>query len=215
MVTEETRTYLARPYTLGEVDVAIKEMAPLKAPGPDGMPPFFYQTYWSDVGLDYHQAVLSSINSSAILKSINLTFITLIPKVNNPEKVSDFWPISLCNVIYKIVNKVIMECIRTMSYSILVNGELKGLISLSRGLRQGNHISLYLFLFCAKGLNAIFRKAAMAGEIKGFSLCRNGPKLSHQFLQMIVLPFADIHWRNAIRFSRCCISIKWHGLDDK
>lgn len=82
-----------------------------------------------------------------------------------------------------------MECIRTMSYSILVNRELKGLISLSRGLRQGNHISLYLFLFCAKGLNAIFRKAAMAGEIKGFSLCRNGPKLSHQFFADDCLTF--------------------------
>ena len=63
---------------------------------------------------------------------------------------------------------LIMECIHTMSYSILVNGEPKDLISLSRGLRQGDPFSLYLFLFCVEGLNAIFRKAAMEGEIKGF-----------------------------------------------
>ena len=120
MVTEEMRTDLARPYTSYEVDVAIKEMAPLKAPGPDGMPPLFYQTYWSDVGMDVHQAVLSSLSLGAILKSINHTFITLIPKVNNPEKVSDFQYISLCNVIYKIVSKVIANRLKRMLNSIIL-----------------------------------------------------------------------------------------------
>ena len=76
---------------------------------------------------------------------------------------------------------LIMECIRTVSYSILVNGEPKGFISPSRGLRQGDPLSPYLFLFCAEWLNAIFRKVAMEGEIEGFSLYRNGPKLTHLF----------------------------------
>ena len=119
IVTEEMRVELARPYTSEEVDAAIKEMAPLKAPGPDGMPPLFYQTYWSDVGVDVHQAVLSSLNSGSILKSINHTFITLIPKVNNPEKVSDFRPINLCNVIYKIVSKVIANRLKPLLNSII------------------------------------------------------------------------------------------------
>ena len=51
------------------------------------------------MGMDVHQAVLSSLNSDAILKSINHTFIILFPKVNNMEKVFDFWPIILCNLI--------------------------------------------------------------------------------------------------------------------
>ena len=42
VVTKEMRTNLACPYSLDEVDVAIKEMAPLKALGLDGMPPLFY-----------------------------------------------------------------------------------------------------------------------------------------------------------------------------
>ena len=45
VVNEEMQADLARPYTVEEVERAIKEMAPLKAPGPDGMPPLFYQTY--------------------------------------------------------------------------------------------------------------------------------------------------------------------------
>ena len=103
VVTEEMRIDLAKPYTGKEVDYAIKEMTPLKALGPDAMPPLFYQTYWTDVGMDVSQVVLSSLNSGSLLKSVNHTFITLIPKVKNPERVPKFRHISLCNVIYKIV----------------------------------------------------------------------------------------------------------------
>lgn len=45
VVTNSMRTKLAQPYTKSEVDRAIKDMAPLKAPGPDGMSPLFYHTY--------------------------------------------------------------------------------------------------------------------------------------------------------------------------
>lgn len=76
---------------------------------------------------------------------------------------------------------LIMECITTVSYSILVNGEPKGMIKPSRGLRQGDPLPPYLFLFCAEGLNAILKQAADVGEIQGFSISRRGPKLTHLF----------------------------------
>ena len=123
VVTWEMNAKLTGPYTREEVECAIKEMAPLKAPGPDGMPPPFYQTYWSDVSMDITQAVLSCLNSGSILKSINHTFIALIPKVKNPERVSEFRPISLCNVIYKIVCKVIAN---RLSQKLKVLSLLKG-----------------------------------------------------------------------------------------
>ena len=119
VVSDEMRAALANPYISEEFGVAIREMARLKAPGPDGMPPLFFQTYWIDVGMDITQAMLSCLNSGSIIKSINHTFITLIPKVNNPERVSDFRPISLCNVIYKIVSKVIANCFKPMLNSII------------------------------------------------------------------------------------------------
>ena len=119
VVSDEMRAALANPYISEEFVVAIREMAQLKAPGPDGMPPLFFQTYWIDVGMDITQAMLSCLNSGSIIKSINHTFITLIPKVNNPERVSDFRPISLCNVIYKIVSKVIANCFKPMLNSII------------------------------------------------------------------------------------------------
>ena len=70
---------------------------------------------------------------------------------------------------------LLMECITTVSYSILVNGEPKGLFRPSKGLRQGDPLSPYLFIFCTEGLNAILKEAASKGEIHGFSICRNGP----------------------------------------
>ncbi|XP_075654807.1 uncharacterized protein LOC142624974 [Castanea sativa] len=77
--------------------------------------------------------------------------------------------------------ELIMECITLVSYSILVNGEPKGMITPSRGLRQGDPLSPYLFIFCVKGLNALLCGVASRGEIHGFSICKNGPKLTHLF----------------------------------
>ena len=69
--------------------------------------------------MDVSQAVLSSLNSSSLLKSVNHTFITLISKVKNPKRVTEFMPISLCNVIYKIISKVIANCLKPLLNSII------------------------------------------------------------------------------------------------
>ena len=51
--------------------------------------------------------VLDFLNNGNMLPDINHTNIVLIPKVKNPERMSEFRPISLCNVIYKIISKVL------------------------------------------------------------------------------------------------------------
>ena len=65
------------------------------------------------------EAILSCLNSSTLLKLINHTFITRIPKVNNPKLVYEFRPISLCNVIYKILSKVIENRLKPILNSII------------------------------------------------------------------------------------------------
>ncbi len=107
VVTEEMNEELSREFTPGEVAVALKQMAPLKAPGLDGLPPLFYHKYWHLIRDEVAKAVLTCLNMGKILKAINHTYITLIPKVQNPEAMVDFRPISLCNVIYKIISKVL------------------------------------------------------------------------------------------------------------
>ena len=74
---------------------------------------------------------------------------------------------------------LVMECVTTVSYSLLVNGEPQGNIKPSRCIRQGNPLSPYLFLLCSEGLHRLIQRAESLGEIKGVSICRNGPKLTH------------------------------------
>ena len=73
-----------------------------------------------------------------------------------------------------------MQCITKVSYSIMVNGEPQGLIYPSRGLRQGDSLSPFLFLFYAEGSNALITQAASDWEIKD-SICRARPKITHLF----------------------------------
>ena len=107
LVTEDMNRLLNAEFTEEEVKVALNQMAPLKSPGPDGMPPLFSQHYWDLVGKNITTYVLSFLNSTSLPENLNHTFITLIPKVKNLELVSEFCPISLCNVLYKIFSKML------------------------------------------------------------------------------------------------------------
>ena len=235
---------LSSEFTLLEVKQTINQMAPLKAPGPDGMPPLFYQHYWNLIGHDISKFVLHYLNSATLPDHLNHTFITLIPKKKNPKFASEFRPISLCNVLYKIFSKVLanrlkkilpniiienqsaftksrlisdnilvafeslhsmqkhtrkdgymaikhdmskaydrvewdylssvmekmgfnehwtclmMLCVKIVTYSILVNGEPKGMITPTRDIRQGDPLSLFLFLLCTEGLNGLINQAS-------------------------------------------------------
>ena len=74
---------------------------------------------------------------------------------------------------------LIMMCVTTMEYSVLINGEAKGKINPTRGLRQGDPITPYLFLLCIEGLSAMLKKEERAGKIKGVVACRGAPRVSH------------------------------------
>lgn len=73
----------------------------------------------------------------------------------------------------------IMECVTTVTYSIVINGKPSGEIRPGKGIRQGDLLSPYLFLLCSEGLHKLIQKAAKRSDIHGVSICRNGPKLIH------------------------------------
>ena len=108
-VFEEMNLGLNRNFTTEEVHVDIQQMATLLAPGLDGMSPIFYKSFWHIVGEDVTKAALAILNEGIVPDSINSTFISLIPKVKNPKKIYDFWPISLYNVFYNIIAKVLVN----------------------------------------------------------------------------------------------------------
>ena len=79
----------------------------LKAPGPDGMPAIFYKQLWKLVGNKLTEEVLKFLQGGEMPEGWNDTIMVLIPKISNPETLKDLRPISLCNVIYKVISKVI------------------------------------------------------------------------------------------------------------
>ena len=76
---------------------------------------------------------------------------------------------------------LMMQCISSVTYAIRINGKPKGHIIPTQGLRQGNLLSPYLFLLCAKGLSALIKKAIVDGSMQGVSVCKGEPLLSHLF----------------------------------
>ena len=78
-----------------------------KAPGPDGYSALFFKKAWSIVGKDVCNSVKDFFNSGRLLKQVNHSVIALIPKKANVSTPADFRPISCCNVIYKVISKLL------------------------------------------------------------------------------------------------------------
>jgi hypothetical protein len=96
-----------REFQEEEVMRALDCIGDLKAPGPDGMPSIFYKKHWEIVGPQVVKEVLAVLNGGPIPEDWNDTWVALIPKVKNPEAMKDLRPISLCNVVYKLISKVL------------------------------------------------------------------------------------------------------------
>jgi hypothetical protein len=262
-------------------------MAALKAPGPDGFTASFYQQNWATIHMEVCNAILHFFATGFMDPMIIVTNIVLIPKSDSPRSVTDFRPISLCNVIYKLISKVlanrlkevlpgiispsqsafipgrlitdniivayetmhtmrtrmwskvgfmgmkldmskaydrvewffletvmkklgfddrwvqlVMSCVRFVSYSIVVNGHPVGNFLPSRGIRQGDPISPYLFLLCAEPLSALISQAVDSRATTGVPTSPRGPRLSHLFFADDSLLFCkanSVEWRRLMR----------------
>ena len=111
------------PFTHEEVQRALLQMHPSKVPGPDGMSALFFQKFWHIIGSDVSHAILDFLNSSRMLGSVNFTHIVLIPKVASPEQMAQFRPISLCNILYKIASKVLVNRMKTILPQVISNSQ--------------------------------------------------------------------------------------------
>lgn len=263
-ISSEQNQILLAPFTPVDVKDALFSMHPDKALGPVGMNPAFYQKFWHIVGRDISYACLQFIANKELPMALNKTLIVLIPKKAHPKVLPDMRPIALCNVLYKIIAKMlanrlklvldivifdpqsafvhvraitdnilisaeimhfskrklqgneevtalkidmakaydrvewvflqaimlkmgftpewvqlIMLCVTTVSYTVLRDGNKVGPINPSRGLRQGDPLSPYLFLLCAEGVSSLITKYEKLGLIHGVRVARKAPVLSH------------------------------------
>ncbi|XP_019095662.1 PREDICTED: uncharacterized protein LOC104763574 [Camelina sativa] len=263
-VSTEMNEMLSAEVSLEEVKEAVFEINPNKCPGPDGLTGFFFQQFWERVGEDITEMVRSFMRTGRLEEEINRTNICLIPKKMKASKLQDFRPISLCNVVYKIVSKLlasrlkrilpniisetqaafvkgrlisdniliahemlhalssrnkcaenfiaiktdiskaydrvewsflgnamtylgfsgswirlVMECVKTVEYQVLINGVPYRDIQPTRGLRQGDPLSPYLFVICTEMLVRMLNKAEEEGKITGLKIASGAPSISH------------------------------------
>ena len=87
-------------------------MDPFKAPSPYGFQALFYQRHWDMVGEQLIHLVLNVLDGQNMPENFNHTFLPLIPKVLNPQSVTQLRPIGLCNVAYKVASKVLVNRIK-------------------------------------------------------------------------------------------------------
>jgi len=239
------------------------------------MSALFFGHYCYGVGTNVSARVLEVLNGRLHPKCINQTYVTVIPKVKAPQSPKDFRPISLENVIYKLVSKVlvdclkevlppvihesqiafflawmiintaitafehfyhmkkkrqnegndnmclkldmskvyhrvewdhlekvilrmgfdgswvnlVMNCISSVSYSILVTRQPVEFFSPLRGLHQRDPLSPYLFPMCTEGLSALIIDLAARGELHGTRASKSALVVTHLSLRMIVCYF--------------------------
>ncbi|XP_071902137.1 uncharacterized protein [Coffea arabica] len=265
-ITDELNGNMMKPVLEEEIKAVIFSMNPDKSPGVDGMSPLFFQKFWTTIKKEVVNAIQTFFHTGHLLKSVNHTVITLIPKLLNPTSLNQLRPISLSTTLYKVIAKIlanrlkgvlhccicknqsafipgrqildnilvsheylhylnnkrqgkdgfmavkldmskaydrvewsfleaimqkmgfqyrwinwIMECVRTVSYSFNINGEVKEYVIPTRGIRQGDPLSLYLFLLCSEGFSNLIRQAAQTRKISGMKISRQGPSITHLF----------------------------------
>jgi hypothetical protein len=98
--------------------------------------------------------------------------------------------------------KLTMECVKTVSYAIVVNGQRVGSIKPSRGLRQGDPLSPYLFLFCVEALSSMLCLVENNRVIIGVPTSKRGPRISHLFFandNLLFYKANSVEWRRLTR----------------
>ncbi|KAL0439833.1 UNVERIFIED_CONTAM: hypothetical protein Slati_2466300 [Sesamum latifolium] len=162
IISEEEGRQLLRHVTADEVKQVVFDIDETKAPGPDGYSSGFFKATWPIMGREVTQAILDFFATGKLLKQVNATLLSLIPKVQQPTLVAEFRPISCCNVLYKVVTKIIVQ---------RMSGLLSSLISPSQnafvpGRSIGDNILLAKELFTGYNLQNLPPRCALKVDLR-------------------------------------------------
>ncbi|RVW32756.1 hypothetical protein CK203_086353 [Vitis vinifera] len=164
-----------------------------KAPGSDGFTGAFWQFCWEFVNEEVMEMFKEFHEHKTFLKSLNATFLVLIPKKGGAEELGTSGR-SACWVDYtnSWLREWIWSCISTAKFSVLVNGELAGFFPSSKGLRQGDPLSPYLFIMGMEVLSAFIRRAVEGGCITGCRMQRAASGLRINLAKSEIIPVGEV-----------------------
>ncbi|KAK5811144.1 hypothetical protein PVK06_026466 [Gossypium arboreum] len=185
-----------------EVVTALKEIGPMKTSGEDGFLAIFFQQFWHILGGKVTDYCLGILNRGLPVDRCNFTNIVLITKVFNLMNLGNFRPISLCNVLYKIMAKmianlfesIISNCIDSAQSAFVLDKLISDNVLLAyeilhtfrqKGVGKKGFTAFKLDISKAydkvecEGLYALITMALMDGSIKGEKASRGGPSISH------------------------------------
>lgn len=122
-ISELQSQVLVTPIVEEEVKCAVFSMHSDKSPGIDGLNPWFYQAYWEIVGQDVTKFCKKFFETGELPENVNRTLVCLIPKVKHPKRVADLRPISLCNVLMRILSKVMANRLKPTLNALISNNQ--------------------------------------------------------------------------------------------
>lgn len=118
-ISQDQISELEKPLEHREIFEALSQKEAFNSPGPDGLPPGFFKSYWGIVDWDIVNMVHSFFYTGFLLKKLNESFITLILKVSNPTTIRQFRPISLYNAVYKIISKIFVKRMQSIMQEVI------------------------------------------------------------------------------------------------
>jgi hypothetical protein len=111
---------LVEVFTKAEIDLVVRHLPPDKAPGPNGFNGLFMKKKcWPIIKHDFYKLCHDFYNETVNLESLNDGFITLVPKISNPETVGDYRPISLLNCSLKLLTKLLADHLQQVTLSLV------------------------------------------------------------------------------------------------
>jgi hypothetical protein len=118
-ISGDMNTKLTEVASEQEVEVALFQLGPTKSPRPDWLPAILFQRHWGKLKVEVVRAVQDFLAGKVCPPDFNDTILVLIPKVNSLESMSQFRPISSCNVLFKIASKVLANRLKVIGNSYL------------------------------------------------------------------------------------------------
>ncbi|XP_039684948.1 uncharacterized protein [Medicago truncatula] len=188
-IDDDGKLSLLSPITKKEVFTALNSMKPYKAPGPDGFHYIFFKQSWHIVGDDIYQMEIIHFMRRSKKKKGFVAFKIDLEKAF--DKVNwEFLRSCLHDFGFPdITIRLIMHCVSSSNYSILWNGNKLPYFKPTRGLRQGDPLSPYLFILCMEKLSIAINSAVNQGSWEPVQITNTGPQISHLLFADDVLIF--------------------------